>query len=361
MGILGKLKNFTLLVVATLNVVVVAVMLMTAYAGHVSTTRVPICEVLSLAFPIPVVVNLLFLAFWLLISPKHALIPVAGFVLCFGPLRSYCPVNLPKAPPEGSIKVLTYNVCNFLGPRGKDENVMKCTDYILNVDADIVCLQETGPGHKRLMGKAAKRLEEFYPYTESIKRKGGENISIYSRYPIRWSKEVPYESESNISAVHCLDIGDDSLFVFNCHLQTVGLSPVDKGELRDFVDRKSRDLNERTFIEKITQNAKLRAKQVRLIVATLKKHDGASFLVCGDFNSSPVSYPHYLVGTELDDCYRATATGPGFTYSRDGIYERIDNIFCSSDWKPYQCHVDTKISISDHYPVVCWIKKRSKP
>lgn len=361
MGILGKLRTFTQYVFATANVIVVLAMCVTAYAGHVNTASVPFCEVLSLAFPIPVVINLLFLLFWLLASPKFAFIPLAGFLVCWSPLRSYCPFNIPKEAPEGSIKVLCYNVCNFVGPGGPKENLPKCTDYIQEVNADIVCLQETGASKRALKGKADKRLERVYPYFDSLKKKGGERVSIYSRYPIRWTKEVPYESETNISTVHCLDVDGDSLLVFNCHLQTVGLSPVEKGELKDFVDRKSNTLDEKPFVEKITQNAKLRARQVRLIVATLKKHSDASVLLCGDFNSSPVSYPHHLVSTVLDDCYRATGNGTSFTYSRGGIYERIDNIFCSSDWKPYNCHVDTKNSISDHYPVICWIKKRSKP
>ena len=361
MGILGKLRSFTQHVLATLNVLVVLAMCLTAYAGHVSTSAVPLCEVLSLAFPIPVVVNLFFLLFWLLASPKLSLIPLAGFLLCYSPLRDYCPVNIPKAPPEESIKVLSYNVCNFIGPQRKDENVQKCIDYILDVDADIVCLQESSAAGKKMKKLVAEQLESAYPYFQNVKKKGGEKISIYSRYPIRWTMEVPYESETNVSAVHSLDIDGDSLLVFNCHLQTVGLTPVEKGELKDFVDRKTNHIDEKPFVEKITQNAVLRARQARLITRTLKKHPDASFLLCGDINSSPVSYPHYCISSVLTDCYRATGNGLGFTYSRGGIYERIDNIFCSSDWKPYRCHVDTKISISDHYPVVCWIKKRSKP
>lgn len=31
-------------------------------------------------------------------------------------------------------------------------------------------------------------------------------------------------------------------------------------------------------------------------------------------------------------------------------------MMCSDDWEPYECKIDRKISSSDHYPIVCYLK-----
>ena len=57
----------------------------------------------------------------------------------------------------------------------------------------------------------------------------------------------------------------------------------------------------------------------------------------------------------------ASANGPGISYHLSGFFVRIDNILCSDDWKPYACKVDNSIQSSDHYPIVCWLKKQPGP
>jgi exonuclease III len=60
----------------------------------------------------------------------------------------------------------------------------------------------------------------------------------------------------------------------------------------------------------------------------------------------------------LTDCFAATATGPGWSYNKNHMYVRIDNIFCSDDFVPYGCKVDKTIKSSDHYPIYTWLKKK---
>ena len=40
----------------------------------------------------------------------------------------------------------------------------------------------------------------------------------------------------------------------------------------------------------------------------------------------------------------------------NGMYVRIDNVMCTDDLEPYSFHVDKKCNLSDHYPVVGWVK-----
>jgi endonuclease/exonuclease/phosphatase (EEP) superfamily protein YafD len=83
-----------------------------------------------------------------------------------------------------------------------------------------------------------------------------------------------------------------------------------------------------------------------------------SIILCGDFNDGPVSYAHRVVGQQLADCFRESGNGPAITYHANAFYVRIDHIFCSDDWVPIECYVERKIDFSDHFPLVCRLKKR---
>ena len=88
--------------------------------------------------------------------------------------------------------------------------------------------------------------------------------------------------------------------------------------------------------------------------------DGKTFIVCGDFNDTPISYAHHLFCRRMTDAYRATANGIGRTFNRNAMYVRIDHIFCSEEWKPYACTVDRAAEASDHYPISCYLKRGGK-
>ena len=115
------------------------------------------------------------------------------------------------------------------------------------------------------------------------------------------------------------------------------------------------------LLRKMAKAAKKRAPQIEAISQFLDEYPGKSAIVCGDFNDTPISYTHHTISKHLTDCFVASGNGLGFTYMRNGMHARIDYIFCSKDWQPYGCMVDKSVSISDHYPVVCWLKKRGKP
>ena len=76
-------------------------------------------------------------------------------------------------------------------------------------------------------------------------------------------------------------------------------------------------------------------------------------IVCGDFNTSPISYAHRVIGRGLDDAFVESGFGMGISYHRNGFYFRIDHILTSPDLKAYRCTVDSRIDNSDHYPIWC--------
>ena len=176
MSFFRTFKNVTLNMIALANIIVVAVMCFCAYIGHVSPERFPLGEVIALAFPIPLLINLLFLIFWLLSRFRYALIPVVGMLICSYAIWDYCPVHFRQEVPQDAIKVMSYNVCNYTGVVHNDrvansEHAHKVADYIRDSKCDIVCVQEAGALRPSLKREIIKILAEEYPYYERQRKK----------------------------------------------------------------------------------------------------------------------------------------------------------------------------------------------
>jgi hypothetical protein len=189
-------------------------------------------------------------------------------------------------------------------------------------------------------------------------------ISVYSKYPILSKEHIPYKSVGNHSAAYQLKIGRDTVLLINNHFETVGLSMEDKEQFKSLVKgdlkKGSAKVESKRLIDKLGEASAIRAPQAEAVARYVSQHSNESIILCGDFNDGPLSYVHRTLARNLTDCYKATGNGPGISYHYGGFYVRIDNIFCSNDWVPYGCKVDNKIKASDHYPIVCWLKKRPK-
>lgn len=362
MAIGKRLKGFTTAIVAGVNVATIGVMALTAYADHLSPIDHPTMSVLGLCFPVMLFINLLFLVFWLLLKWRMALIPVAGYIICLPAISVYMPLNPSKEPPAGALKVMTYNVFNFGGDA--KEGYQEIVDFILREDADIVCLQEANAGPK--IHEIDSTLARRYDYIDRFWSCGeGTNcVILLSKFPILKCKRIWYPSASNLSAAWKLKIDGDTVIVINNHFESNKISNDEKAEfkrmLKGKLSQKETKNESRSLLRQLSAAAVLRAPQADSVAAFIDKYKDKSIILCGDFNDSPISYTRRRLASKLTDCYVATGFGPGISYHVGGMYVRIDNIMCSSDWRPYSAKVLSQISASDHYPVCCWLKKDHK-
>lgn len=361
MGIVRKFRKLTLHLLATANILVVAALIATGYAGHVSPATHPNFEVLALAFPIPLLMNLAFLLFWLVFLYKYAWIPIVGFLLCASPVRHYCPLNFSKKAPADGIKVMTLNANIFHYHHDTKILPNPTMEYICASDADIICLQESSIFRHRK--KLTEQLEHTFRYVAYEHHKHHERLAVLSKYPIVRHEEIAIDSRKNACGAFYLKVGSDTLLVINCHFETSALSGKERDQFGDLVTRRSNSINERSILHKLAFMGRRHAKQANAVMAYIKKHrtKNMSVLVCGDFNDPPVSYAHHVFAKEFTDCHTASSTGPGFTHHAHGMLLRIDHIFCSPDWEPFECEIHSKTAISDHYPVTCTLKKRQNP
>lgn len=358
---LKQLKRITVQMVAGANVATIAVMAFSGFSDRISPAEHPVLAQAGLGFPILLLVNLAFLIFWLSFSKRHAMLPIAGYLLCCVPIRNYFPVNLPADAPEGSVKVLSYNVLYFQPLDGWQDGRNPMMDYIAQSGADIVCLQEvcTVGRDKQVLDSV---LGAVYAHSDMYVADKGECVRVFSKYPIVGSERIEYDSDTNLSAAFHVLIGSDTVTVINNHFESVGLSVDEKQRFKEMVkgdmDKAGMKAETRTLISRLADASRRRAPEAEAVAEYVERNKGRSIILCGDFNDSPISYTHRTVARQLTDCYVSTAIGPGISYHLSGFYVRIDNIMCSDDWTPYDCHVDNSIKSSDHYPIYCWLKKK---
>ena len=198
-----QLKQFTINLVGGANIATVALMLLSGYSDRFSPADYPLLSCLGMAFPIFLVMNLLFLFFWLIFKWRKMWIPVVGYLFAYFPISLYMPLNVRQELPEGCIKVLTYNVCTYGGNFKYHDAFERILDYFEAQQADIVCLQEDVDTWRRY---SFIKYEKQYPYNDTTlfsKTKHSTNgVGIHTRYPIIRKERIPYESNANGSVAY---------------------------------------------------------------------------------------------------------------------------------------------------------------
>lgn len=362
-----RLKSFITQLVAGANVVTVVLMVLVGFSDRVNPTEHPLLSTFGMAFPVLLLLNMLFLFFWLLFSWRKAWIPIAGFLFAYVPITIYLPLNLSESVPDGAIKLLSYNVCSY-GGNFKYENGFKTVcDYIASEAPDIVCVQEDVDTWRHYTFREYEKIGLTYNDTVEIvnTRKSQNSIGIHTRFPIVRRDRIAYTSEVNGSAAWWLKVGDDTLIVVNNHFESCHLNPRDRQQYRQIIRGElsgdSARAESKLLLVKLAEANAKRAPQIRAVLDYVQAHKGYPVLVCGDFNDSPISYSRHVMAQQLTDCYVATGRGVGLSYNQKAFSLRIDHLFCSQDVQPYNCKINGEMDASDHNPLVCWLKIRPKP
>ena len=317
---------------------------------------------LGLCFPFLIIFNVFFVLFWGF--RRSLLLLLSGVLLLIG--LSYFNRYFKAFPSHTNHKgivVCSYNVKNFNGldPRiGQRENRLNIEIWMHQNHPDIVCLQEIDSSsiHKFIPfeGKAYSTNTPTLPNTY-LKTKTG-NLIIYSKYPILRSGKLSFEDSPNMIIYADLKINQDTVRIYNCHLQSYMFATKDvrafnslwpgsqKRLLKNY--QKLKYIFQKTFIERAYQ------------ADVLRKHMNDcpySMLVCGDFNDTPVSYTYRAVKGTLKDSFVESGQGIGYTFPGHLFSFRIDYIMHSSAYSAFNFKIG-HITYSDHYPILCRLVKK---
>ncbi len=360
---IGKVLAYVILVA---NIFFIGILLFSAYSPWIINPEVhPVLSCAGLVFPAFLLINLCFLFFWLFTYPRLALIPLCGFLLCIGQIRTYIPINFrTEKIPDNCIKVLSYNVMGFNKLKKDSEEVPNpILKYIQEKNPDIICMQEYqfSSSKRHLTEADITRVFSNYPYHKKYnvnRKRMGNWLACYSKYPILSSRIIPYKSSYNGSVIYELLVKGDTITLINNHLESNKLTKEDKDVYEDMIKNpqaKKVSNGVRQLVKKLAEASAIRAVQAKVIAKEISASKHQSIIVCGDFNDTPISYAHRVIAQNLDDTFTKSGCGLGISYNQNKFYFRIDNILTSKNLKAYNCMVDKSIKESDHYPIWCYI------
>ncbi len=308
----------------------------------------------GMAFPVIVVVNILFVILWILVKPKYSFLSVLVILVGFGFVSRYFQI-FGKSLESGGIRVLSYNVRHFggYGEKNPKENAANIVNFLSEQQSDIICLQEARLRRNSIfdLPNTVKNLKsvEHYQYASSSTSYG---LVTMTRFKIINMKEIRFENSRNMAIYTDVLADNDTVRIFNIHLQSYKINPDEYSIVESQRITEEKDLKEvRNLGGKMKRAFQLRAIQVREIRKFINESPYPT-IVCGDFNDTPVSYSYQKIRGKMKDAFVCSGRGFGRTYVGKLPSFRIDNIFHSSKFESYNFKT-YDFKMSDHLPVSC--------
>lgn len=314
----------------------------------------------GLAYPYLLFINILFALVWLFSKTKFALLSLLAIAIGYTHLSHYFQFSGAQTNEEG-IQICSYNVKNFHGDSTKDrkEAAKQILDYFNTKTPAIVCMQEVNLSQQNSFpAKAASgKLQANYPFLKymHISQQGGQ--VTYSSFPIIHKEEIHFEHSTNMIIYSDLKINEDTVRLFNCHLESYRFSDADINSLDSISFNKQEESYRKVRYtgSKLKQAFVKRAKQAETL-HQLIQDSPYDVMLCGDFNDTPVSYTYHTVANGLEDAFVNSGKGIGNTYLGKLPSFRIDYILHSPTYESFNFQVD-RVIFSDHYPISCTLRK----
>ena len=363
------MKPFSLIhsMIAMLNFICALFFIVTAFSDAISPNQIILFPYLGLFFPFLLIINFFFLIYWLIVRKwMMFFIILCSFLMCWKRVTLYVPFHpIPVDVSEKNvIKVLTYNVMAFGYQNHTTTEPNPIIQYIADSGADIVCLQEymVGTQANIITQEKVEKALNMYPYNYTVplvkKNRYSIGLAIFSKYPIRNSRKIRYDSTFNGSTVHELDVKGKKLLVVNNHFESFKLTMEDRSKYAEFIKTMNTDTFDEfkeTVQQKFGTAYMIRAEQAEIVTEEIQQLQGDYLIVCGDYNDTPISYVYRKIKDSMVDAYASSGNGPGITYHQNYFWFRIDHIIHSRNMKAYKAKVDN-ISFSDHYPMWCYLE-----
>lgn len=315
-------------------------------------------SMLGLAYPYLLFVNVLFIILWLTFYWKYFFLSLICVLAGYKIHNNYFQYKERVDNEIEGIKVLSFNVRQFysyLQEENKEENIL---DFIAKQKADIICLQETKLQKTGALNPL--KLKAHFPgiiHCQLAHQSKWNGPVTFTSFPIVKMGEIRFEDSHNLVIFTDVKTDDDTLRIYNCHLQSYGIKTDDYSVI-DTIGFQNKKIIEMKIIgEKLRDANKQRSIQVK----QLKEHiDQCTYpvIVCGDFNDTPISYTYHIVRSELKDAFVESGKGISNTYRGKLPPFRIDYILYSDYFEAYN-YQRHKVEYSDHFPVSATLVKRT--
>lgn len=363
-----RIRIFTRKVLIISNVVLVFFFLLSCMVPLLNPQKWWFIALLGLAFPLLLLLNLLFFAGWLIIMrPRYALI--SGIALLFSIQNIFVffafhpsgGFDYQKKP--GTLRVATWNVARFIELKRNSntgsQKRLKMFELLRQQNADVICLQEfhTSTDSVYYDNITPIQKELGYPYYYFSFDEDGDNhyysSIIFSRYPFADTGRIRYPRPTLPEVLMYADIlvDKDTIRVYTTHLQSLQLGKQDYDRIGKITSGEDSLLaNSRNIIGKIRKGFSHRSIQADMVheVMGISPHP---YLLCADLNDVPNSYAYATVRGGLQDAFLKKGFGIGRTFTGLSPTLRIDYIFANDQFRIKQFNRVVK-NLSDHYMLI---------
>lgn len=320
-----------------INSLLAVLFLISLLLPYVKPSIFPLLSILSLFSPLIIIINILFVFFWITKLKKEFLLSFIVLAIGYGTVVKFVNFsNNTQYISENSLSVISYNVRLFnlykwIDRVGVDEEIYS---FLQDENTDIICLQEYKKNNLQL---------STYNYSYEFLRGKNSNYgqAIFSKFPIINKGSIDLESNSNSAIFSDIIIRNDTIRIYNIHLQSFTF---DKNiQLSDINSKNNIIVGSvsNTFIDQQNQ------------VEILQKHIEKcpyKLILSGDFNNTAFSYTYNKLKDNLNDSFIKKGNGLGITYNYNFIPMRIDYILLSKDFRVNKFKT-YKINLSDHEPI----------
>lgn len=346
MGKLAVQKYFSFIIL-TITALLMIFTFTGLFGGNVNPAGNTARAMLVYALPILIAANAVFLIYWLIMRRWHwALIPLITLLCCIPYIGTLYQFGSPdeNADAQPGIKIASYNVAMF----GREASGFIAQDILSEMKkqkVDIVCFQEYSDqsGDR----KNSDSYKEYFPYYEF----GEHDMIIYSRYPIKKTKNLNFEMTNNSAMWAEIDVNGSMYRVYNAHLETTGLNGTMHKAAK--LAGQGMEVESNAIIRAIYGNYTLgmiaRAGQANMLAMDMRESE-VPIIVCGDFNDVPYSYVYNTMLGDKIDGFKECGSGLMYTFRGGSKKVRIDYIFHDKEMEGITFY-KRELSYSDHYPV----------
>lgn len=321
----------------------------------------------GLLFPYFVLINLFFVFIWMFLWRKLFLLSLVALLICWNRLTSYIQFGSKDETEinvERTLNVVSYNVQIFDLYNWKKNRISEKGQDIItlfrNNQPDILCLQEYHAGKKGFVDiEDSIKLRTGLKYSQVafVKNRGRNmpyGIATFSKWPVINRKVVDFDGNpANFCIYSDIVINDDTVRLFNLHLESIQLSNEDYlyvSELPKKTDTQEIfSENSKKILRKFKRAYIKRAPQARQVADLISKSP-YPVILCGDLNDTPSSYTYHQLSQNLLDAFKESGEGIGMTYAGSLPSFRIDYIMHDDSFESVG-YKTIKINLSDHYPI----------
>ena len=301
----------------------------------------------GLLFPVFFILNLLFLAYWLIGMKKSFWANLIVLLIGMNSISTF--VGNTKSEvinSKNNISIMSYNVrlfnaYNWIKKEGVKEEIF---NLFTKTNTNILCIQEF------YAPKQLPKLDYPFQHIGLQNKKSQWHMAIYSKFPQieKGTVSIKGERMNNTCIFSDMIIENDTVRVYNIHLAS---NWFDKSDLAFMENPEMSKEAIKKGMFGIAKRLKRSFQKRAIQVEVIKKHmDNTPFsiLVCGDFNDTPNSFTYYKISKGLQDSFLEKGNGIGSTFLGKIPFLRIDYILHSPNNFKTTTFTTHQQKLSDH-------------